>query len=359
MFDPKLNWVASSQGGADKISLVERGPGIEEFVEFTGIKFDGATKSGASGLVTTVSETLDSLNFVMDVDPKGIDAATHGPAKPVHVSAQGGKGEINVKLADFQPGPLLDAWRFAAARRERADYARDFEGLKSVLTALVADHLTLEESFKLDKLDVMSEVGPVKVEGLVAGGGIVSKGADSGFSEHLAARSIKLPEGLVPPIYAAVTPTAFDIGFQAHGFDVELAVQEWLADVKLAGDGPVLSDADQDKVHEKLIGSRPIVIDILPSHITGPSLNLAFQGKVTVERSKPTGAITIKLQDFDKTATAVRRLDPKTEQQLTPVIAMAKGLGKPDADGALIWVCSLGADHVIKVNGLPLGKAPF
>ena len=43
----------------------------------------------------------------------------------------------------------------------------------------------------------------------------------------------------------------------------------------------------------------------------------------------------------------------------TPVIAMAKGLGKAGQDGALVWECSIGPDHVMKVNGLPLGKAPF
>ena len=136
-------------------------------------------------------------------------------------------------------------------------------------------------------------------------------------------------------------------------------MQEWLADAKLAGDGPPLSEADRAKVMGKLARSRPVVIDIQPSRIEGPSLDLAFQGQVTIDQSKPIGAITIKLRDFDKTAKAVQGLGQDAAQKLTPVLAMAKGLSKPGADGALVWVCSLGADHVMKVNGLPLGKAPF
>ncbi|HXT07530.1 MAG TPA: hypothetical protein VN715_11400 [Roseiarcus sp.] len=359
LIDPKLNWIASTHGAADKLTVVQRGTGVDEFIELGGLKFDGSTKSGASGLVTTVAETLNSLNFVMDVDPKKADPATRGPGKPVHVSAQGGPGSADVSLADFQPGPLLDAWRFSVAHPTRADYARDFEALKPILTALAADHLTASDSLKLDKLDVMTEVGPVAIEGAALGVAIVNKGAESGFSEHLAVRAIKLPEGLAPPLYAPVIPTSFDIGFKAHGFDIEGAVQEWLADVKLDGDEPPLSETDRAKVSAKFVGSRPIVIDIQPSHIEGPSLDLAFSGQVTIDQSKPVGAITIKLRDFDKTAKAVQGLGADEAQKLTAVLAMAKGLGKSTADGTMVWVCSLGADHVMKVNGLPLGKSPF
>jgi hypothetical protein len=359
VLDPKLNWFASGSGSLDKLSVTERGPGIEEFFELAGVKADMTTTSGPSGLVSTIKEPLASFNLVLDVDPKGVDHETGEPRKPVHVSAQGTGGVADVKIADFQPGPILDAWRFAVAHPERADVARDFAALKPVMTALAANHLTAGETVKVDKVNVMTEVGPVAIEGADVGFGIVNNGADTGFSEHVAARSIKLPGGLVPDIYAPILPTSFDIGFRAHGFDVEAATAEWLADAKPDGDGPMFSKEDQDKVSAKLVAGRPIVIDIQPSHIKGPSLDLAFQGKVTIDKSKRTGAITLTVRDFDKMAEAVQGLGQEASQRLTPVIAMAKGLGKASQDGALVWECSIGPDHVMKVNGLPLGKAPF
>jgi hypothetical protein len=39
-------------------------------------------------------------------------------------------------------------------------------------------------------------------------------------------------------------------------------------------------------------------------------------------------------------------------------LALAKTLGKSETDGALTWVAEYGADGSMKVNGLPLGKAP-
>ena len=41
------------------------------------------------------------------------------------------------------------------------------------------------------------------------------------------------------------------------------------------------------------------------------------------------------------------------------MLAMAKGLAKTDGDGSLMWVGEIGADGVMKVNGLPLGKSPI
>ena len=101
------------------------------------------------------------------------------------------------------------------------------------------------------------------------------------------------------------------------------------------GDGPPMSEEDMSKVAEKFMRSRPVVVDIAPSRVQGPSLDLAFEGQVTIDQSKPVGSITIKLRNFDATAKAVQGLGPDAEQKLTPVIVMAKGLGKPVGDGAL------------------------
>ena len=65
------------------------------------------------------------------------------------------------------------------------------------------------------------------------------------------------------------------------------------------------------------------------------------------------------MRNFDNTVTALKGLGPDTEKKMVPALAMAKGLAKTDPDGALTWVGEIGADRVMKVNGLPLGKAPF
>jgi hypothetical protein len=372
LLDPKLGWIASSHGGADKLTISQRGQGFQQFLKFSKLRFEATTQSDAQGLTTVVSEPFESFNVIMDIDPKAVAPKPADPngaqpnvapaapaAKPVHVDAKGEGGIADIALKGFKPGPLADAWRFFAAHPERADYARDFDALKTTVNAVIGDPFTLDEAFKLDRVHLATESGLVEIEGASGSIGAVNAGADSGFSERIAVKAIKLPDGLVSGVYAPFVPTSFDIGFKASGFDLPGAAQEWFADAHLDGDGPVLTKEAQDRFGAKFVHGKPIVIDILPSHIVGPSLNLAFQGKVTIDNTQPTGSITIQVPNFDQMAQAAQGLGPQAEQKLVPMIAMVKGLSKAGPDGALIWVCDIGRDHVMKVNGLPLGKSPF
>jgi hypothetical protein len=55
---------------------------------------------------------------------------------------------------------------------------------------------------------------------------------------------------------------------------------------------------------------------------------------------------------------ALRALGPEFAAKSLPAVAIAKGLAKTESDGALSWLIQVGEDRSIKVNGVPLGKAP-
>ena len=357
--DPKLNWIASGHSQWTKAALTERATGLQEFLETRDFSLDLHTTSAAQGLTTVAVEPIGQMNLLLDIGAKGADAKTGPATKSIHISANATRGEARVSLSNFQPGPLLEGWRFLAAHPTRADAARDAAALKGILTALVADPMTLDEAFKIEKIDVQTDGGPIAIENAAIGVGAFNVAAGAGFSESLSATSLKLPDGLVPPAYAALTPTAFDFGFKASGFDLAAAVQEWVADAKLDGTGPILSPEDSKKVSMKLWALRPVVVEILPSHFTAPSLDLTMEGKFVIDKGQPTGTLTLKAKKFDEAADALQAAAPDKASQFTPMFAMAKGLGKAQPDGSLVWVYSLGADKVMKVNGLPLGKSPY
>ena len=179
------------------------------------------------------------------------------------------------------------------------------------------------------------------------------------FGEHFEASGLALPPTLIPAPFAGFAPTAFSIGFRASGFDVAAASAEMLADLHLAGDGPPISPDDEAKIRAKLIGPEGVVIDIEPSHIIAPLLDISFDGRIVYKGAKPTGKFTVHMRNFDKTQAALKTLGPEVEKKVAPMLAMAKGLAKTDGDGSLIWVGEIGADGVMKVNGLPLGKSPI
>ena len=101
-------------------------------------------------------------------------------------------------------------------------------------------------------------------------------------------------------------PRRFDLAFKASGFDVAGAVQEWMADAKFEGDGPMLSKEDDKKVSMKLWAFRPIVVEIAPSHFTAPSLDVSMEGKFVIDKGQPTGSLTVKAKKFDEAADALQ-----------------------------------------------------
>jgi hypothetical protein len=160
-------------------------------------------------------------------------------------------------------------------------------------------------------------------------------------------------------MYRDLTPTSVDVGFKASGFDVAAASAEAIADMHLAGDAPPISAEDNAKVWAKLIGAGPVIVDVPPSRLLAPQLDLSIQGQVRYQGAKPSGTFTVHMRNFDKTMAALKGLGPEAEKKMIPFLAMAKGMAKVEGDGTLTWVGELGADGMMKVNGLPLGKAPI
>ena len=186
-----------------------------------------------------------------------------------------------------------------------------------------------------------------------------ASGPTGAFGEHFEANGLTLPDTLVPGPFRGFAPTAFAVGFRASGFDVAAPSAEMLADMHLAGDGPAIAPDDAAKIRAKLIGPDGVVIDIEPSHIVAPLLDVSFEGHIVYKAAKPTGKLTVHMRNFDKTQAALKTLGPEVEKKVAPALAMAKGLAKTDGDGSLVWVGEIGADGMMKVNGLPLGKAPL
>ena len=85
-------------------------------------------------------------------------------------------------------------------------------------------------------------------------------------------------------------------GFRASGLDVAGAAAEAIADLHLAGDGPPISGDDAAKARAKLIGPAGIVIDIEPSHVVAPLIDLSFEGRIVYKGAKPTGAMTVRMR---------------------------------------------------------------
>ena len=365
LIDPAIGFWRSVAGEADSLNVEATFPGIDEKFQLGGMKVSGTGQAGADGAVSaTMTQTAANLGFKFDVDPKAIKAAKEGAdapaadAQPYSVTATTNQVSADVKLDGLKAHALLDLWAFLVAHPTRPELAANEAAFKALLAAALASPAKIEETASLDKIATQIPQGQVTIDSAKFGasGALSPTGA---FGEHFEAKGLTLPADLIPAPFVGFAPTAFSIGFRASGFDAAAASAEMVADLHLAGDGPAIAPDDAAKIRAKLVGPDGIVIDIAPSHIVAPLLDISFDGHIVYKGAKPTGKLTVHMRNFDKTQAALKTLGPDVEKKAAPMLAMAKGLAKTDGDGSLMWVGEIGADGVMKVNGLPLGKSPI
>jgi hypothetical protein len=358
--DPSISWVRSGKYSADNIAIRGHAPGVEQAIDLGAQQGAMSTTASPDGAVSTkFQESIASAAMSMAVDMKTANPEANPNAKPVDVSANAGASDVAVTLDGAKPRPLLDLWAFLVAHPSRSELAADEPSFKALLMAALAAQTAVGEDIGTHKLSVTTPQGAFLFDEAKFGISLAAAGPASRFGQHYAATGLTLPPGLVPAPYLDFVPTSFDVGFKVSGFDLTAAGTEAIADMHLAGDAPPISAEDKGKVAAKLLGLGPLIIDISSSHVRAPQLDLSFEGQIRYVGAKATGKITLHARNFDQTTAALKALGPDTERQLVPVVAMAKGLAKIEPDGVLTWVGELGDDRIIKVNGLPLGKAPF
>ena len=357
VLDPALGWMRSGDVHADKLSVLAHAPGIEESFDFGSVVATISGQAGADGAVKqSTRETFGAIGFNLLVDPKLAQPRSITEAKAVAVTGGAQSGSAAIDIDGLKTKPMLDAWAYAVAHPSPANDPN----FKTLLTALAATQPSLSENLQVKTLTINAPQGRIAMDDARFEIGATAAGPASHVEERFVANGLSLPETLAPAIFRDLVPTSFDIAFKLSGIDINAAAAEAVADMKSTEQGVTLSQEDKSRVYGKLFGPGPLVIDIPRSHVVAPQLDVTFEGQVQYRPGgRPTGRFTVHMRDFDKTVTAMKGLGPQAEQQVIPAFAMAKGLAKTESDGALSWVGEVGPDGVMKVNGLPLGKAPF
>ena len=305
-------------------------PGIDETVQAGEVKTNGTGQAGADGAVSaTVTQTLASVSLKFDVDPKAIRAARGGgdapasDAQPFSVNVKTGSVTADVKLDGLKTHPLLDLWAFLVAHPSRPELAANEAAFKSLLAAALASQAKAEETASVETVAAQIPQGQITIDSAKFGvsGALAPTGA---FGEHFEANGLTLPAGLVPAPFVGFAPTAFAIGFRASGFDVASASAEMVADLHLAGDGPAIAPDDAAKIRAKLIGPDGVVVDIEPSHIVAPLLDVSFEGHIVYKGGKPTGEVTVHMRNFDKTQAALKTLGLDVDKKGAMALTLAK-----------------------------------
>ena len=360
VFDPATASIRSGHAAADAIKMKIAGTGFDETMATGPLIVDQASKVSEGEVSLAGKGSVAAMNFALAVRPDEVKAAGGGSAKdanPVNVTGKSDKADVDVAVDGLKTRQGLDLWAFAVAHPTRAELAANEPAFKALLTAFLSNDFKLAENGALQKIAVTAPQGVFGLDSAKIGVKIGVSAQDN-FEEHFAGEGFTLPPGLVPPMFADLTPKSFDFGVKVSGFDAAGAAQEAIAAMHLAGDGPPISDADGKKILAKGMAAGGVVVDLPPSHILAAKLDVSYDGQIKFDGSKRSGKVNVHVRNFDQTVEALKALGQMVPPNAMAGLAMAKGLAKKDGD-ALTWVAEMTADGSISVNGLPLGKAPM
>jgi hypothetical protein len=349
LIDPKLAWWLSGSASADKGVVTMHAPMVDEVFDFGAAKGDYSTTVNANGTVSSaVKEEIGDVGLKISAVEKG--------KPPANISARLDKVAFNLGVDGLKSRKAFDLWALLAVHRD--DLAQHEAELKELLREIAAPDLKLVEGGEASKALIASPYGAIALSFLKAAIGVANAGPQSAIDAAVTAEGLSLPIGLAPPGAADLTPSKIDVAATLKGIDIAAAANEAIADLHVGRPGPVISDEDSAKIATALLSPGPLQLEFAPSHIVAPALDADFQGAIRYAIGRTSGSMTIRMRNFDKTMAAIKGLGPDIERQAIPAVAMAKGLARTDSDGSLSWVVELGEDRSIKVNGIPLGKAP-
>jgi Uncharacterized protein conserved in bacteria (DUF2125) len=354
VYDPQILAFSDGRLSADKVSFRSHRQETDQTGEYDQISATLKGQAGAAGEYSgTVHEDIKNYKTTI-VAKKTADATAAAPVFNMEFGALA----LDVALENTRLRQALDLWRFMVAHPARPDLAANEDALKNLLRALLPVADKIDESGAAQDWVIDTPKGPIKLGGAkfrIAADKVPSKGQ---VEAHLAFDKIAPPPNVAPPGVQDLVPTAVDLGVKVNGVDFGAAAEEAINDLHLAGEGPVISDIDRPKISGKLLGGGAMDITVLPSRIVAPQLDVTVEGAVQVTGGKPSGKITITAKNFDNTVTAIKGAGSLATPQTLAGLTMAKGLGKAGADNTTVWVVEYAVDGAIKLNGLPLGKAP-
>jgi hypothetical protein len=355
VYDPAIAGLRSAEQKAEKSNVQLHSSKIDESFAL-GPRHTSLTGAAGSNGGLTASVHEEGSDVAMVITPKPAEGSQTTTPPPVTIRIGGVSLDVNV--ADLRSQQILDLWRFLVAHPDRAALAADEDGLKSHLRALLPFADKLDENFATKNVSVETAKGTVKLDGVKARF-VGDKLLSTGDAEiQLAIAGIAPPPDVVPPTFHDLIPTAIDVDIKYGGYDYRGAIEEAIDDMHLAGEGPVISEPDSQKISAKMTGAGPINVTILPSHVVAPQIDLTLEGAFQIIGDRPVGKITVTARNFDNTVAAIKGAGPLATPQVLGGLTMAKGLGKAAPDGSIVWVAEYAADGAIKLNGLPLGKAP-
>ena len=352
VFNPQLGYVTSGTFAIGKMTADATGPGMVQTSSYGPLNYTMTGKAkGASAADVAMDGTLAAYALDMTITDKGAKAAA-----PTHVAVKAGAMKISAGIQEMHARALLDLWAFVVAHPGKEALAASQADFKALLRTAMPGFASVTEHVDIADLAVETAAGSFGGKDIGLGFDMSGAVSNSHYNIALKASSLKLPAKMLPAWYGSFLPSAFDMSTQITGMDFGAAAKEAIEDFSLNGDKPV-SDADAAKITQALLPSGMVKITLAPSHIVSAALDIHADGVMEAGPAGASGKATISATGIDKALDELKSAmgSDKSAAQGFGALSLAKGLGKPGANGALVWVVEMTPDRKVLINGAPFG----
>ena len=282
-------------------------------------------------------------------------AAASGPSLDYDASVAKGSYVTTMKSANLAGLLDLVAWLVAHPKEELIK--QDQAALKEKILAALPVFANLTSTSTFETLKVNTALGTFAAE--LGGSSIALNGVvkDGKFGEGINLSGISIPPGLAPPWAADLVPTSMKLDFAVSGFDVEAPVRLAIGAMDLTKD-PVLPAEVESQMQPAFTPTNTVIVTMNPGEIVSPVYTLSYEGALTVNLAGlPTGKATIRLRGADALMAKLSAAgeDPMAKQAV-PMLVAAKGFGKAEADGSIVWVIEGTTAGAVTINGLDMSS---
>ena len=356
VFDEAMGGFVSSStdfgGIAFDQTVTEKGVTTKISYSLGQVHYESAMAPADGGADGTVKYTMTGLKEVISA-PASPDGST--PAMDFTVIAASGTQDATVK--GLKPRAILDLMAWAVAHPSPEAMTAAQGELKDKLRAVLPVFASTSGVSTIDGMTIgtmMGQVGIARLDVTVEANGVVDDGR---LREKFAVSGLSLPPGLVPPFAAGLVPSTFTIDFNLGGFNLAAPAKLLLDTFDLTREPPLPPGMEQQLL-QALLPQGAVTIGLGPSAVIAKLFDLNVEGIMTAgPAATPLGEATVKLKGLDDVLTALQAAPPEMGmQQATPMVMMAKGMAKTEADGTLTWKIENTQQGGILVNGVDITK---
>ncbi|MGB3147418.1 MAG: DUF2125 domain-containing protein [Paracoccaceae bacterium] len=276
------------------------------------------------------------------------------PDLPMDISLAAETYALDANITDYRTDKVLELVAFFVANPSQEAVVGQQAAFKEILSAGLPlfEHMTMNG--QLANVTAATPMGPASAAALgveFEANGIVSDGM---VREAFNVSGLTLPEGLVPEWAKDLVPHGLTIDFKLSRFDLATPVKLALEVLDLAANPPI-PDEKGPELLALLLPEGVADITIAPGATDAPAYQLTYEGVLTTgPETMPTGKASISLTGMEAIQAALQSAPPEIAGQAMMGVGLISGMGRPGANGELIWDLEATSDGKVLINGVDM-----